>query len=438
MEQKSEYTTARRVALDLLEYKKEKSKESGAVILEEILDDVLAMPLFGGLDRQTLRQSLEKDVNIYIPDPKILEDSKNHIPWLEGKKGQIEWNFWNRYRINLIRKLPAGVVGSIDAVTDEILGRLEDPTDLERHFLTKGMVVGQVQSGKTSNYIGLICKAVDAGYKIIIVLAGNHNSLRSQTQMRLDEDFLGFDTAINKIGVNEFGVGSIPGCGFLNVIPLTSRDEKGDFSRKRAGVNAQMTGDPILLVVKKNGTVLRTIHKYFVDSPLASYDPIRKRKVIEKVPLLIIDDEADLASINTADVQTDENGEVSDENDPTKINACIRSILTSFSMKAYVGYTATPFANIFIHPGVNDKIYGPDLFPENFIINLSPPSDYIGPEEVFGLKGSNQPPLPVVRFVDDSDSFMPKKHKIDFKPTGIPDSLKIAMKSFVLSCAIRD
>lgn len=438
MEVSIEYSAARLVALALLGLEKDGTNQNSAAVLESILDQTLEMPRFKHLDREILRRMLEADVNIYVTAPRILEDNTNHIPWLEERRSEIDWSFWNRYRQYLVRKWPNPVVESIDATTDEILGRLENPTSEDRRFYRRGMVVGQVQSGKTANYTGLICKAVDAGYKIIIVLAGNHNSLRSQTQMRLDEEFLGFDTTQFRMGISRIGVGLLPGSGTLEVVSLTSRDENGDLSRSTASrASVQLSGAPILLVVKKNGTVLRTVHDYFTQSPLASEDTRSKKRVIDGYPLLMIDDEADLASINTADIPTDENGELISDYDPTKINGCIREILSSFGMKSYVGYTATPFANIFIHPDTVHKDLGPDLFPESFILNLSPPSDYIGPVEVFGLKDDQTPPLPVIRYVDDYEAFMPNKHKKDFRPRAIPDSLRTALESFILSCAIR-
>lgn len=431
------YEAARMVALQLLSLEP-KSEKKTADLLEKILEETLHVPAFADLERDKLRRMLEADVNIYVALPVILEDNYDHIPWLEEKKSQISWGFWSRYKQYLLLKWPSPSVESIEQTSDEILSRIEDPSILDRPFLRRGMVVGQVQSGKTANYTGLICKAVDAGYKIIIVLAGNHNNLRSQTQMRLDEEFLGYDTAQFTKGGGRIGVGILPGSGNLRVIALTTRDEDGDLSKIIASkVAVQTAADPLLLVIKKNVTVLRTVLKYFLNSPIAKEDSIAGRKVIDDLPMLMIDDEADLASINTADIPVDENGKILDDYKPTRINELIRRILVSFRKRAYIGYTATPFANIFIDPDVKDKELGPDLFPESFIINLPTPSDYIGPTVVFGLQHDEAPPMPLIKYVDDYASFLPNKHKKEYVPKDIPESLKKAINSFIISCAIR-
>ena len=125
----------------------------------------------------------------------IKEHQGDHVVWLPAKKSQVDWKFWQRYQRYLLeaKSIPESSIIRIDDFTDRILELLENPLR-DGEWDRRGMVVGQVQSGKTSNYTGLICKAADAGYKLIIVLAGMHKSLRSQTQIRLDEGFLGFDT----------------------------------------------------------------------------------------------------------------------------------------------------------------------------------------------------------------------------------------------------
>ena len=110
------------------------------------------------------------------------------------------------------------------------------------------------------------------------------------------------------------------------------------------------------------------------------------RRFIPDIPALVIDDECDYASINTKQPDLDENGDVNSEWDPTTTNRLIRLLLTIFDKSAYVGYTATPYANIFIHKDLTHGIYGEDLFPRSFIISLPTPSNYLGPEKVFGLE----------------------------------------------------
>lgn len=121
-------------------------------------------------------------------------DSEDFEPWLDDAKSSIEPFYWNRYRKLLLHNgLPKEVVLATDKVTDKILGRLGNPNK-HVQWDRRGMVVGHVQSGKTANYAGVICKAADAGYRLIIVIAGIHNNLRNQTQARIDEGFIGRDT----------------------------------------------------------------------------------------------------------------------------------------------------------------------------------------------------------------------------------------------------
>ena len=165
--------------------------------------------------------------------------------------------------------------------------------------------------------------------------------------------------------------------------------------------------------------------------------------------LLIIDDEADHASVDTGEQIFGEDGNPDPEHQPTAINLLIRKVLHTFSRSAYVGYTATPFANIFIHERGETSEAGPDLFPSAFIINLAAPSTYIGPSKVFGLvNGENRNGLPLVRSVDDyydentQRGWMPIGHKNGHKPVhdsehDIPNSLVEAINAFILACAAR-
>ena len=160
------------------------------------------------------------------------------------------------------------------------------------------MVVGEVQSGKTSNYIELICKAADAGYKFVVVLTGATNSLRAQTQLRFDEGFLGWDTRLNLTLGNSnkrVGVGTLVGEQLYRAIASTNAEETGDFNRKIANqFNVRLGGDLVIMVVKKNGSVLRNLSRWAKSlSPVAPEDPI------PDIPTLVIDDEADFASVNT-------------------------------------------------------------------------------------------------------------------------------------------
>lgn len=397
------------------------------------------------IDEEKLLRQILYDFGIFEGNAKILEDNKDHMEWLADERANIQWNFWNRYKkyLEVDEKLPPAVVASIDETTDEILKRLESPRR-PGSWDRRGMVVGNVQSGKTSNYTGLISKAADAGYKMIIVMAGLNNDLRSQTQRRIDKGFIGRDTR-KKESYNQtssrIGAGLLPGFIEPPVLSVTSALSNGDYRKSVHGsVTSTLGGDPVIAVVKKNVTPLTNLLNWF--------SGINNSGKIANVPLLLIDDEADNASIDTKASKKIGSAEpvYDEEENPTKINGLIRQILNCFTQSAYVGYTATPFANIFIYPndGNPESQFGEDLYPRSFIINLHAPSNYIGPEKVFGLykdKTANieeVKPLPLIRSADDYSNHFPEKHKKDLIVTGLPDSLYRAIYSFILSAAARD
>ena len=398
------------------------------------------------VDVEALTAELRHLFSVEIDDATILEDHdpRSHTPWLEGRKAEIEWSFWRRYMNYLERDFgmaPASV-NALDALTDMVLGRLEDP-GRDGPWDRRGMVVGSVQSGKTANYTGLICKAVDSGYKLVIVLAGIHSNLRSQTQLRIDEGVLGFDTQksrrLNKDS-QWIGVGRLPGA-MLHIHSLTSSAEDGDFNKRVAESAGIMLGsDPVVLVVKKNSKLLGNLLKWVLH--VAGSDSLRTgKKLIRDVPLLLIDDEADNASIDTGQKKRVE----PNADSVTAINGKIRELLSSFEKAAYVGYTATPFANIFVNPEAQTQKHGDDIFPRSFIVNVKPPSNYIGPSRVFGLAGdpdagiAGEDGLPIIQTIVDYEppSCFPPRHKKDHVPTELPASLKRAIRCFILACAAR-
>ena len=397
--------------------------------INQAISDVTSIPMYAGLDKTELKKSLLAIYNVKVDTYQILEGRDARIPWLKEFKAerQSEWLFWTRYKRYLAEQkhFAPEVISQLDDLTDRILDKLFNPQRDDVIINKKGLVVGQVQSGKTANYTGLICKAADAGFNLIIILAGIHNNLRSQTQTRIDEGFLGFDTqntrAYDMNRTIRIGVGLIP--GFDNAIAnsYTTSTERGDFTKQAAntaGFNFN-NPQPIILVIKKNVSVLKRLYSWLKSQ--STHD------IIANKSLLLIDDEADNASINTS----------RDGDDPTAINKNICKIIKLFNRSAYVGYTATPFANIFI-PLDKD-----DLFPKDFIINLPAPDNYIGPEKVFGTSANpdgNEDLLPIVFPVTDSDTFVPAGHKRDDpKPTidDIPESLKTAIKCFIITCSIR-
>ncbi len=322
-----------------------------------------------------------------------------------------------------------------------VLERLEDPKRAGP-WDRRGMVVGSVQSGKTANYTGLINKALDAGYKLIIVLAGIHSNLRSQTQLRIDEGVIGFDTQKDrKLSPDNrwIGVGQTPGPR-LRITALTNSAENGDFNRNSTPGLLSLGGDPVILVVKKNSRVLKNLLAAVLPSIGPNAAESDKRR-IKDVPLLLVDDEADNASINVK-VRKDEDEE---ENRVSAINGRIRELLSCFEKVAYVGYTATPFANIFINPDARTEKHDDDIFPRSFIINVKAPSNYIGPTKVFGLDGDEDTNieaaegLPIIRPAEDGTqpNAFPIGHNKDHTPTLLPASLREAIRTFLLAAAAR-
>jgi len=440
----------------------DRSAVTPALIAAKI-DMVLAMKASWGeeLDRDAVTDELIRRFSLWIGQDTTLKSDAGHEPWLNSSRKQ-DWRYWQRYREWLERKLSWKAVEALNQSTDTVLELLEDPLR-EGRWDRRGLVVGHVQSGKTGNYTGLICKAADAGYKIVIVLAGLHNNLRSQTQIRLEEGFLGYETLQDHDTGSVMGVGEIDSDKDIHPNCATNRSNGGDFSTRIARHLAISPEErPWLFVVKKNKTVLRELLKWvqnhvadtnlpITDGPAALDDGLPKvKKVVTKLPLLVIDDEADHASVDTQEQVFDADGRPDDEHLPTTINRLVRRILHSFSRAAYVGYTATPFANIFIHERGETREEGPDLFPSSFIINLAAPSNYVGPAKVFGLLSAEgrQGGLPLVRKITDyaaedgRSGWMPIKHRNGHVPLyngidALPPSLIEAIDAFVLACAAR-
>jgi hypothetical protein len=404
-----------------------------------------ATAAYPGIDSEKLHAELEILYSVFIPEETILTDPTGHEEWINEWRAKAARNFWYRYERYLEQEkhLPPQSITRLDNLTDRILGLLESPMR-SGEWDRRGIVVGQVQSGKTANYTGLICKAADAGYKLIIVMAGIHNSLRSQTQLRIDEGFLGRDTKQDRVFRLEsprIGVGKIrmPDENNIAAHSMTTSDENGDFKKSTAKNIATYIGDaPVVLVIKKNGSILKNLLGWILHNIGEKNGDIKV--VPGHIPLMLIDDEADNASINTKQLIGNSSGKFNTKQDVTRINALIRQLLKSFTRSAYVGYTATPFANIFIPHDADTEIEGEDLFPRSFIINLPAPSNYIGPIQVFGLASKDletSDGLPIRRYVRDSDDILPGRHTKELTPSYLPDSLKQAIRAFILTCAAR-
>ncbi|WP_119157871.1 Z1 domain-containing protein [Caldimonas tepidiphila] len=442
------YDKVVKFAQELLQDEEDKAQVTPALI-ETLIDRVLQINRrwADGLDRQAVTDELIRRNSQWIGQDTTLTDSTDHEAWLDPARKR-NWRYWQRYREWLERRMSLNAVDALDRTTDNILGMLEDP-QRKGPWGRRGLVVGHVQSGKTSNYTALIGKAADAGYKIIIVLAGLHNNLRAQTQIRLDEGFLGYETRPLVHDLKITGVGEIDGDAAIRPNFATNRTEKGDFNATTArtlGISPEQR--PWLFVVKKNKTVLERLYQWIRNHVADAQDG--RRKIVTHLPLLLIDDESDHASVDTGEQWFDENGKPDEEHQPTAINSRIRKILHSFSRSAYVGYTATPFANIFIHERGETAEEGPDLFPSAFITNLGAPSNYVGPARVFGKPGPSgrEGSLPLIREVEDHVSadgkhgWMPAGHKSTHRPqcegeANMPASLVEAIDAFILACAVR-
>lgn len=442
--------TALSIAQSLLIAEKDKGPITAALITEKvaIAASVVAPGNEDSVDKAAAVAELIRRFSLWIGQDTALSDKTGHEAWLNAARKK-DWRYWPRYRDMLEHKMSATAVDAVDNSTDRILGLMEDPGRAGA-WDRRGLVVGHVQSGKTANYSGLICKAADSGYKIIIILAGLHNNLRSQTQIRLEEGFLGYETSATGDIVKLIGVGAHGRDFEIKPNCATNRTNTGDFNT-RIAKHLAITPEqrPWLFVVKKHKVVLERLLKWIRGHVADATDEHGKR-FVSNLPLLLIDDEADHASVDTGEQHIGADGKPDEDHEPKAINSRIRKILNTFAKKAYVGYTATPFANIFIHRQNETPEEGPDLFPQSFIVNLAAPSNYVGPARVFGLQTpEGRSGLPLTRvFLDHAsedgrDGWMPPKHQKDHAPAhmgqdALPPSLREAVHSFVLACAARE
>lgn len=400
----------------------------------------LAGALIPEQDRDTVlrRWAQQTSTQIEVLEPVDLSELGGPRPWYGGHD-PAQGFYWRRQRRYLAQGLKRSdfEIDSLDKSSDRVLSHLEDPNHPEP-FLVKGLVIGYVQSGKTANFSALIAKSADAGYKVVIVLSGLHNTLRQQTQRRLQRD-LG-----REVGV---GVGR-PDAG-RRWVWMTGDGIGEDFNPGGVDAAVLQGNEQVILVVKKNKSRLERLIGWM------------DGKVPAHVPVLVIDDEADQASVNTGDNRAPV-GEITDleiddfaggepdpeEISPSAINLAVRRLLRLFSRRAYVAYTATPFANALIDPAALDVQGGEDLFPTDFILSLPPPpgDKYVGPERLFGrdrLPGdpedADEDGLDVIEFVPDYevDLVVPPPGERDGFVPSVPPSLDQALLDFVLAAAGR-
>ena len=344
--------------------------------------------------------------------------------WFDARRRkETDWFYWDRYRAYLADAgFPGPVLEAMNEKTDRVIELCGDPMD-KGSFDRRGMVMGDVQAGKTGNYTALISKAADVGYHVIIIIAGIHESLRSQTQKRIDEGLIGRDSDVSPLE-------TVPGGGRVGVgmqdfsrVPTSFTRRRADFRKGQARQLIRLENiqkEPVVFVIKKNASVLRHLIAWF-----KGLNADRGTGTIGQ-SLILIDDEADNASINVA----------KGADAVSRINGQIRELLNLFQRSSYVAFTATPFANIFIDPDTDHDEVGRDLFPEHFLISLDRPANYYGAEKVFLGSDDDEESLPT-RDIEDNDPHIPIKMSKGFTVANLPGSLMDAVRAFLLTGAIR-
>lgn len=395
-----------------------------------------------GLDQETADQ-----INILFPiartsRPIVIADK--WTPWRTPKRRSERDFYWTHYRDHLSGRKgwSAPAIAGLDQDTEEVVSRLADPTSAEA-YQAKGLVVGYVQSGKTANFTGVVAKAIDAGYRLVIVLTGTTNMLRAQTQRRLDMELAGRENLEEEISTKDqheyqddpdwiedrfIRHGGRPSdLKHPDIIRLSTHGDdyqplKQGYSAldfKKREVDAHLfepvnlfNSDARLVVAKKNGTVLTSL--------VADLGRLKDR--LGEVPVLIIDDESDQASVNTTSPKKWQK----DRKKRTAINRLIGELLRQMPRAQYVGYTATPYANIFIDPDDNE-----DIFPRDFIIALERPVGYMGAEDFL----DRDQDVPVAERPFDSSNERAHLRVLGHEPSD--DELRTALDMFVLTGAMK-
>ncbi|WP_164518532.1 Z1 domain-containing protein [Brachybacterium sp. EE-P12] len=353
--------------------------------------------------REALEAYVDEQENTVkrIKDGDMIRKDGGRPEWYSGAKTRI--GEWPAYRRRLEQGgLPTDAVESIHRSTDRILRQCANPRAVGDR--RKGLVIGYVQSGKTANFTGLIAKAVDEGYRIIIVLAGMYTNLRVQTQLRLQKD-LGIDIVEEHSG--------------LAWQRFTSRN--ADMGKDSSPGVLSSTSNVALMVVKKHEMRLANVTKFLKSIPEAT---------LNRRPVMIIDDESDQATPNTLGAK----------DLVSTINKRIRALWAAVPTGTYVAYTATPFANVFIDPSDDG-----DLYPEDFVSVLPKPDSYMGSELFFDVdqtvdSGEDEVIHQLAHEVPEHEAqiFTPRPKKIDeFSPEMTP-TLAAAIRWFILATAIRE
>lgn len=372
--------------------------------------------------------------------------SRTFKPWYGRVMAERDPFYWLHYRDYLAKRgWDENAIAALDLNTTRVVERLSDP-ERDEAYQAKGLVVGYVQSGKTANFTGVVAKAVDAGYRLVIVLTGTTDLLRGQTQRRLDKELAGYENLMRGVNEDDHDAlltvdyaadpdwdqfvrhGALPSTlGVTDIYRLTTH--AGDYKSLKQGISSLDFDriDPAqplyasinlhrvptrIAIVKKNKSVLTKLVG----------DLNRITAKLADIPALIIDDESDQASINTSDPKKVEQGRAK----RTAINALISQLLESLPRGQYVGYTATPFANVFVDP--SDAV---DVFPRDFILALDRAPGYMGATDFHDLE-----PLPEdeVATVANSNEAAFVRPVTDETAEG---ALQEAIDMFVLTGAIK-
>lgn len=400
--------------------------------IKEVLDRLAAAFSASQEAVEQAQRILHSRFAIRMQMGETLTGDQEHLPWLDARRASITPFYWDRYYQFLLHDdWPPLVAATLGRSTNELLDLLGDP-NISGAWKRRGLVVGDVQSGKTASYAALICKAADAGYRMVILLSGTLENVRRQTQERLDASFVGLDSSafLTKGQLKHktyVGVGQINGERDGIVFTSSQKDFKADIV-SALNISLNSVREPVLVVAKKNKGVLTNLAAW-----LRARNADRHGSI--DLPLLLIDDEADNASINTRNRP----------NQTTAINGAIRDLLGLFTRSSYVGFTATPFANIFVDPDSTDQMLGDDLFPRDFIHLLEPPDNYVGMNVLFSPLDPEDPEAADrisreagIRTIDDSDDWLPVDHKREDPVGECPDTLREALRYFLLTCAVRD
>lgn len=359
---------------------------------------------------------MEVGATLFAPDFKEWFDAE--------RRRSTNWFYWDRYRDYLAGSgFPGPVLEAMHEKTNMVIKLCGDPNGASP-FDRRGMVMGDVQAGKTGNYTALVSKAADVGYRVIIIIAGIHENLRSQTQKRIDEGLIGRNSDLAPTDVTEDHGKVGVGWQDFSRLPKALTTRRADFRKGHASLGWRLDSDkeePFVFVIKKNASILKHLIGW-----LKSLNLHKGGGQID-LPMILIDDEADNASINVA----------KGADAVSKINGQIRELLNLFEKSSYVAFTATPFANIFIDPDTEHEKAGKDLFPEHFLISLDRPDNYYGAEKVFLTDSEDRSNHPT-RDIDDNDPHLPLKMPKGHQVQDLPPSLITALRAFIVSGAIRD